>query len=66
MVKYVRGHQGRKKRKDQYTVTGNLNTQAERITRKNDCIPKSTHIRNTPIIVYINKHYTPNNVREEI
>ena len=56
----------KKKRKDQRTMTENLNIKVDRIIGKNASIPKSIHIRNIPISVYINKTYIPNNISKEI
>ena len=39
---------------------------ADKIIGKNANNPKSIHIQNTPMAVYIRKHYTPNNIRKEI
>ena len=47
-------------------MTENLNIKVDRIIGKNASIPKSIHIRNIPISVYINKTYIPNNISKEI
>ena len=44
----------------------NLNIKVDMIIGKNISISKSIHIRNTPMVVYINKTYIPNNIRKEI
>ena len=55
-----------KKRKDQLTMAENLNIVADKIIGKNASHPKSIHIRNTPMVVYIQITYIPNNIRKEI
>ena len=65
-VKHIRGHQDKKKRKEQLTMAENLNIMANKIIGKNASNPKSIHIQNTPMVVYIHKTYIPNNIRKEI
>ena len=55
MVSYVKGHQDRLKRKEQRTMSETLNIKANKIIGKHASIPKSIHIRNTIMAVYINK-----------
>ena len=56
----------KKKRKEQCTMAKNLNIIADRMIGNNASNPKSIHIRNTPMAVYIRKTYIPNNIRKEI
>ena len=65
-VNHVRGHQDKKKRKEQLTMAENLNIMADKIIEKNASIPKSIHIQNTPMSVYIQENYIPNIIRKEI
>ena len=44
----------------------NLNIMAYKIIGKNASNPKLIHIQNTPMAVYIQKKYIPNNIRKEI
>ena len=59
-VNHVRSHQDKKKRKEQLTMAENLNIMADKIIEKNASIPKSIHIQNTPMSVYIQENYIPN------
>jgi len=43
-----------------------LDIMADRIIDKNATNPKPLHIQNTPMTVYIQKKYIPNNIRKEI
>ena len=54
-----------KKRKEQRTMEEITNIMTDRIIwKKNVSIPKSIHIRNTPMAVNIDKTYIPNNIRK--
>ena len=44
----------------------NLNIMADKIIGKNASNPKSIHIQNTSMAVYIKNNYIPNNIRNEI
>ena len=44
----------------------NLYIMADKIIGKNASHPKSIHIRNTPMAIYIQMTYIPNNIRKEI
>ena len=63
-VTHFKGRQDRKKRKDQRIIAENLDIKVDRIIGKNASTSKFIHIRNTPIVVYINKTYIPNNIRK--
>ena len=65
-VTHVKGHQDRKKRKDKRIMEENLNIKADKIIEKHTSISKYIHICNTPIAVYVNNTYTPNNIKNEI
>ena len=62
-VNHVRGNQDKNKRKDQLTMAEKLNIMADKIIDKNTSNPKSIHIQNTLMTVYIQKTYIPNNIR---
>ena len=64
-VTYVRGHQDKKKRKEQNTIVEKQNIMADKIIGKYTSHLKPIHIRNTPMVVYIHKIYIPNNIRKE-
>ena len=55
-----------KEKKDQLIMVENLNIKVDKIIGKNVSTPKSIHIRNTSMAVYINKTYILKNVRREI
>ena len=65
-VHHVRGHQDKKKRKEQLTMAEKLNIMADKIIGKNATNPKPLHIQNIPMAVYIQKKDIPNNIRKEI
>ena len=66
MVTHIRGHQDKKKMKEQLIMAESLNIMADGIIGKNASTPKSIHIRRTPMAIYTNKTYIPNNIRNGI
>ena len=65
-VNHIRGHQDKKKRKEQLTMAEEMNIMADKIIGKNASNPKSIQIQNTPTAVYIQKTYISNNIRKII
>ena len=60
-IDHVKSHAEKRKKKEQYTLPETLNSKADEIITANAKKPINTHILNTPIAVYINNQYYPNN-----
>ena len=60
-AQHVRGHQDRRKSKEKLTMTECLNIKANKIIGSKACPSKAVNIKRTPIGLYVNKAYIPNN-----
>ena len=63
---HVKRHYDSRKRKDQLTIAEKLKIKTDRIIGEKACIPMSINIEKTPIVVYVNNMYIPNNYETSI
>ena len=60
-VHHVKGHQDKNSRTKELTLSARLNIAADKLIGQNAKAPLMTNIKNTPIAVYVNNKYIPNN-----
>ena len=66
IIRHVKSHAENRKKKEQFTLPEILNSRADEIITEKATKPINTHILNTPIAVYINQQYYPNNYSSAI
>ena len=65
-INHVKSHAEKRKKKGKFTLPETLNSKADEIITAKATNPINTHILNTPIAVYINQQYYPNNYSSAI
>ena len=58
---YTRGHQDQRKQPQHLTIPKRLNIKADHFIWSNAKFPLEKHILNTPIVIYVQGRYIPNN-----
>ena len=65
-INHAKSHAEKRKKKEHFTLPEVLNSKADNIITEKAKNPINTHILNTPIAVYINNKYNPNNYNSAI
>ena len=60
-VHHVKGHQDKNSRTKELSISARLNIAADKLIGKNAKAPLMINIKNTPMAVYVNNKYIPNN-----
>ena len=60
-VHHVKEHQDKHSRTEDLSICARLNIAVDKLIGKNSKAPLTINIKNTPIVVYVNETYIPNN-----
>ena len=61
IINHVKSHAEKRRKKEQFTLPEMINSRVDSIISEKAKTPINTHILNTPIAVYVDNIYHPNN-----
>ena len=65
-INHVKSHKEKWERKEQFNLRETLNSRVDSIISEKAKTPINTHILNTPIAIYVDNKYYPNNYSSAI